>query len=787
MLNIPKVFTQSASKAMVQAQISAASMGLSDLGSGHILLGLCRCADELTRCLMGDISVKEIEESVAEHYGRGEVGFSRVTGLTPHAHRILLRSMTYANPEKRNLAGTAHVWLELLYEDGCTAHQILMELGKTIDGLKNELRNAAGEIERPERAKAIAASAEPLQIKVVQVKVQDAEEKNEQEQNPLDAYARNLTQAAAESKLEPLIGREAELSMMIRVLGKKTKNNPLLIGEPGVGKSAIVEGLAQRIAQGNAPEALRGMQIYALDLAQMVAGSKYRGEFEERIKSVIHAAQEAGNVILFIDEMHTLIGTGGTEGTLDASNLLKPALARGEMRVIGATTYKEYRKYVEKDPALARRFQRIDVAEPDKAQTLEILNGLRERYEAFHHVAISDEAIRAAVELSDRYVTDRYMPDKAIDLIDEAASMTKLNTRSQALVTEVPETERPWQTEDVLPAQAPVIGQKEVAHIVSEWTGVPLGEVETDDQEKTLHLEDKLAQRVIGQTEAITTICRAIRRARAGLNDPARPLGVFMLLGPSGVGKTELCKALSEALFGRESSLIRIDMSEYSEEASISRLIGSPPGYVGHGEGGQLTDAVLKQPYSIVLFDEIEKAHPKIYNLLLQLLDDGQLTDSMGRKVNFKNTIIIMTSNAGISFDMDKQMGFAQSESKGQEDRRSKTILAKVKEVFRPEFLGRIDEIVVMNRLNEEAGKRIAALMLSRIKERLHNHSVDMTFDPEVPALLAHLGVDDMSGARNLRRVIRDQVETPLSDVLLSGNSVSAVNLSVQDDHIVVH
>ena len=457
------------------------------------------------------------------------------------------------------------------------------------------------------------------------------------------------------------------------------------------------------------------------------------------------------------------------------------------MRVIGATAYKEYRKYVEKDPALARRFQRIDVAEPDKAQTLEILNGLRERYEAFHHVAISDEAIRAAVELSDRYVTDRYMPDKAIDLIDEAASMTKLNTRSQALATEVPETERPWQTEDVLPAQAPVIGQKEVAHIVSEWTGVPLGEVETDDQEKTLHLEDKLAQRVIGQTEAITTICRAIRRARAGLNDPTRPLGVFMLLGPSGVGKTELCKALSEALFGRESSLIRIDMSEYSEEASISRLIGSPPGYVGHGEGGQLTDAVLKQPYSIVLFDEIEKAHPKIYNLLLQLLDDGQLTDSMGRKVNFKNTIIIMTSNAGISFDMDKQMGFAQSESKGQEDRRSKTILAKVKEVFRPEFLGRIDEIVVMNRLNEEAGKRIAALMLSRIKERLHNHSVDMTFDPEVPALLAHLGVDDMSGARNLRRVIRDQVETPLSDVLLSGNSVSAVNLSVQDDHIVVH
>ena len=772
MLNIPKAFTQSATRAMMQAQIGASTMGLSQVGSGHILLGLCSCADELSRCLMGEVSLREVEQTVARYYERGEVGMSRVTGFTPHAHRILVRAMTYANPDKRSLAGTAHLWLELLCEDGCKAHAILMELGKSIDALKQELLNAAGPIERPERAKAIPASGEPLQVRVVQVRMSEPEESAEKEEkNPLEAYARNLTQAAQENRLEPLIGRENELAMMVRVLGKKTKNNPLLIGEPGVGKSALVEGLAQEIAAGHAPGALADTQIYALDLAQMIAGSKYRGEFEERIKSVLAAAQEAGNAILFIDEMHTLIGTGGSEGSLDASNLLKPALARGEVRIIGATTYKEYRKYVEKDPALARRFQRIDVDEPDSAQTLTILRGLRERYEDYHHVRIRDDALTSAVELSTRYVNDRCLPDKAIDLIDEAASMVKLG---QAQTEQTAEGE-------------PVIGAHEVADIVSEWTGVPLSEMELTRGRDGSTLEERLAQRVIGQDEAISTIGKAIRRARAGLNDPNRPLGVFMLLGPSGVGKTELCKALSEAQFGRESSLVRIDMSEYSEEASVSRLIGSPPGYVGHGDGGQLTDAVLKQPYSLVLFDEIEKAHPKVYNLLLQLLDDGQLTDSMGRKVNFRNTIVIMTSNAGVSFDMDKQLGFAAVAPQADRERRSRAILAKTREAFRPEFLGRIDEIIVMNSLTAEDGRRIAALMLSRVQARMEKRGVELLVEPQVPQLLAEKGVDAMSGARNLRRVIQEQVENPLSDLILSQPETKKIVVSAENGAVALH
>ena len=457
-----------------------------------------------------------------------------------------------------------------------------------------------------------------------------------------------------------------------------------------------------------------------------------------------------GNVILFIDEMHTLIGAGSSsEGGMDAANILKPALARGEVRVIGATTYKEYRKYVEKDAALARRFQRIDVREPDRDETLRILSGLRERYEDYHHVTIADDALTAAVELSARYVTDRCMPDKAIDLIDEAASMAKIAGWTQESGSVI------------------VIHAAEVAKVVAQWTGVPVERVGADDQQDILNLEKTLRRRIVGQDEAISSIARALRRSRAGLGDPTRPLGVFMLLGPSGVGKTELCKALSEALFGSEEALIRIDMSEYSEEATASRLIGSPPGYVGHGEGGQLTDAVLKRPYSVVLFDEIEKAHPKIFSLLLQLLDDGQLTDSVGRKVNFKNTIVVMTSNAGVSFDMEKRLGFA---SGAEAHDPGKAILAQVKQTFRPEFLGRIDELIVMHSLTKEDGACIAALMLGRIAQQLGRQGIMLEYDDGVPALLAGEGVDAMSGARNLRRVIARRVEDPLSDLLLTGN-----------------
>ena len=740
-------------KALVQAQICAAAMGQERMGTGHIVVGLCKGSDELTQCIVGDLSVQEIEREVLSRYGRGEAGFSRITGLTPHAQRVLLRALSYANPEKKTLAGVAHIWNELLYEDGCCGLNVLQDFGKTVEGMRTALVNAAGEIERPLAARSIASSNTPISGQEAAA-AQQAEQRQREESMPkeqlLNQYARNLTRAAANGELEPLIGRRAEIDAMIRVLGKKTKNNPLLIGEPGVGKSALAEGLAARIARGDVPPILRDTQICALDMAQMIAGSKYRGEFEERIKKVLSCVQEMGNVILFIDEMHTLIGAGSSsEGGMDAANILKPALARGEVRVIGATTYKEYRKYVEKDAALARRFQRIDVREPDRDETLRILSGLRERYEDYHHVTIADDALTAAVELSARYVTDRCMPDKAIDLIDEAASMAKIAGWTQENSGEI------------------VIHSAEVAKVVAQWTGVPVERVGADDQQDILNLERTLKRRIVGQDEAISSIARALRRSRAGLGDPTRPLGVFMLLGPSGVGKTELCKALSEALFGSEEALIRIDMSEYSEEATASRLIGSPPGYVGHGEGGQLTDAVLKRPYSVVLFDEIEKAHPKIFSLLLQLLDDGQLTDSVGRKVNFKNTIVVMTSTAGVSFDMEKRLGFA---SGAEAHDPGKAILAQVKQTFRPEFLGRIDELIVMHSLTKEDGACIAALMLGRIAQQLGRQGIMLEYDDGVPALLAGEGVDAMSGARNLRRVIARRVEDPLSDLLLTGS-----------------
>ncbi|MBQ8618623.1 MAG: ATP-dependent Clp protease ATP-binding subunit [Clostridia bacterium] len=767
-MNIPKGFTQGAMKALVQAQICAASMGQEKMGTGHLVVGLCKANDELTQCIIGDLSVQELEQEVLSRYGRGEAGFARITGVTPHAQRVLLRALSYANPQKKTLAAVAHIWKELLYEEGCCGLNVLIEFGKTIEGMRAALTDAAGEIERPLAAGSIAASSEPISGQEA-AEAQRAEQKQKEDSVPkeqiLEQYARNLTQAAAKDELEPLIGRQMEVDAMIRVLGKKTKNNPLLIGEPGVGKSALAEGLASRIARGDVPPMLKDVQICALDMAQVIAGSKYRGEFEERIKKVLACVQEMGNVILFIDEMHTLIGAGSSsEGSMDAANLLKPALARGQVRVIGATTYKEYRKYVEKDAALARRFQRIDVREPDHDETLKILSGLRERYEDYHHVTITDEALESAVELSARFVTDRCMPDKAIDLIDEAASMAKLAG---------------WSQENDL--EEIVIRSQEVAKVVSSWTGVPVERVGADQQADILGLESRLKRRIVGQDEAVETLARSLKRSRAGLGDPTRPLGVFMLLGPSGVGKTELCKVLSEALFGSEESLIRIDMSEYSEEATASRLIGSPPGYVGHGEGGQLTDAVLKRPYSVVLFDEIEKAHPKIFSLLLQLLDDGQLTDSVGRKVNFKNTIVVMTSNAGVSFDTEKRLGF----SSGNTSDPGKAIMAQVKQVFRPEFLGRIDELIVMHSLTCEDGERIAALMLGRLAQQLGKQGMMLEYDDQVLRYLAEKGVDSMSGARQLRRVIAKYVEDLLSDYLLAGSHAGErIVLELQGDQI---
>ena len=782
MLNLPKAFTPIALKSIIQAQVSAASMGHERLRSAYLLIGLCRSGDELSKRLLDQVSVKDVEAAVEAVCGRKDTSFANVNSMSPHVHRILARAVSYASAEKKLLAGIEHLWLEMLHEEGCSAHQVLINLGKKIDELLALLTEAAGQIDRTEIAKHIPASEQPLAAVVVHVRQEDGKNRAEvshsteqpEKENALEKYSRNLTQAALQNSLEPLIGRESEVASLIRILGKKTKNNPMLIGEPGVGKSALVEGLAQKIARGEVPEMLKDAKIHALDLTQMVAGSKYRGEFEDRMKQILECMQDEENVILFIDEIHTLIGTGGSEGSLDAANMLKPALARGKLRIIGATTHKEYRKYVEKDAALARRFQRVDVREPDQAQTLEILRGLRERLEGFHGVSITDEALCAAVTLSARYVNDRFMPDKAIDLIDEAASSVKLASLDADSGSDKN-------------AKAVVLRERDVAGIVSEWTGIPLDHIHATVSEENRNLEERLNSCIFGQQEAVSQISKAIRRAQAGLNDPDRPLGVFMLLGPSGVGKTALSKALSEALFSRGDALIRIDMSEYSEEATISRLIGSPPGYVGHGDGGQLTDAVLKQPYSVVLFDEIEKAHPKVFSLLLQLLDDGLLTDSVGRKVNFKNTVIMMTTNAGISFEMDKQVGFSASTSESQDEKRRKIILDRAKQIFRPEFLGRVDEMIVMKSLDATAGKEIAALHLKQIADRLSRRGIHVSFTDSALRCLADMGVNRTSGARGLKHVIREKVENPLSEMLLSDANKHEFLIDCLDDEISIH
>ena len=782
MLNLPKAFTPIALKSIIQAQVSAASMGHERLRSAHLLIGLCRSGDELSKRLLDQVSVKDVEAAVEAVCGRKDASFANVNSMSPHVHRILARAVSYASAEKKLLAGIEHLWLEMLHEEGCSAHQVLINLGKKIDELLTLLTDAAGQIDRTEIAKHIPASEQPLAAVVVHVRQEDGKNRAEvshpteqpEKENALEKYSRNLTQAALQNSLEPLIGRESEVASLIRILGKKTKNNPMLIGEPGVGKSALVEGLAQKIARGEVPEMLKDAKIHALDLTQMVAGSKYRGEFEDRMKQILECMQDEENVILFIDEIHTLIGTGGSEGSLDAANMLKPALARGKLRIIGATTHKEYRKYVEKDAALARRFQRVDVREPDQAQTLEILRGLRERLEGFHGVSITDEALCAAVTLSARYVNDRFMPDKAIDLIDEAASSVKLASLDADSGSDKN-------------AKAVALRERDVAGIVSEWTGIPLDHIHATVSDENRNLEERLNSCIFGQQEAVSQISKAIRRAQAGLNDPDRPLGVFMLLGPSGVGKTALSKALSEALFSRGDALIRIDMSEYSEEATISRLIGSPPGYVGHGDGGQLTDAVLKQPYSVVLFDEIEKAHPKVFSLLLQLLDDGLLTDSVGRKVNFKNTVIMMTTNAGISFEMDKQVGFSASTSESQDEKRRKIILDRAKQIFRPEFLGRVDEMIVMKSLDATAGKEIAALHLKQIADRLSRRGIHVSVTDSALRCLADMGVNRTSGARGLKHVIREKVENPLSEMLLSDANKHEFLIDCLDDEISMH
>jgi len=643
-------------------------------------------------------------------------------------------------------------------------------------------------------------------LKKVRGNMRVTNENPEETYNVLEKYGQDLVVLAREHKLDPVIGRDDEIRNVIRILSRKSKNNPCLIGEPGVGKTAVVEGLAQRITAGDIPEVLKGKRVFALDLSSMVAGAKYRGEFEDRLKKAMEEVTASGNVILFIDEMHTIVGAGAAEGAIDASNILKPSLARGEMQVIGATTISEYRKYIEKDAALERRFQPVTVEEPSTEETVEILKGIRDKYEAHHSVKISDEAIKAAVKLSQRYITDRFLPDKAIDLIDEASSKTRLTTLTappqikefeekieniknekeeavknqefekaaalrdseKEIRAKLEEMKEEWQKDRAMTKSE--IGEEDIAAIVSSWTGIPANRLCQEEGERLLKLEATLHERVIGQHEAVSAVSKAIRRGRVGLRDEKRPIGSFIFLGPTGVGKTELSKAIASALFGDDDAMIRIDMSEYMEKHSVSRLVGSPPGYVGFDEGGQLTEKVRRKPYSVLLFDEIEKAHPDVFNILLQILDDGILTDSQGRRVDFRNTIIIMTSNVGArEITNQKHLGFGESSASVENEKIRDNVMSELKRVFRPEFLNRIDDIIVFERLSEENTKEIAKLMLKSLTERLAGNNITATFDDSALCEIAKEGFDPVYGARPLRRAISSKIEDMLAEEILEG------------------
>jgi len=783
-------FTERAQKVMVYSQEEAIRLNHNYIGTEHILLGLVKEGEGIAAQILKNkgINFDMVRQQVEAAVGKGEQQIEQVIGYTPRTKTILELSVDEARILGQNYVGTEHLLLALIREGEGVAAQILMIMGLNFDSIRQEiieLLNSEGP-----KGKAGAASAK------------DSGTPN------LNQYGRDLTEMAREGKLDPIIGREKEIERVIQILSRRTKNNPALIGDPGVGKTAIAEGLAQKIIEGNIPEILKGKRVVTLDISSMVAGSKYRGEFEERLKNVMNEIRESKNVILFLDEMHTIIGAGGAEGAIDASNILKPALARGEIQAIGATTLDEYRKHVEKDAALERRFQPVTVGEPSKEEALLILEGLRDKYEAHHKVKITDEAIKAAVELSDRYIADRFLPDKAIDLVDEAASkvrikiftappdLKKLEEELAAMEKEKSEAislqnyERAAELRDNIQnirhqledgrkswnekasSKDSVVTEEDIASIVSGWTGIPVTKLAEEESKRLLNLESILHQRVIGQEEAVLAVSKAIRRARVGLKDPKRPVGSFIFLGPTGVGKTELSKALAEALFGDENAVIRIDMSEYMEKHTVSKLIGSPPGYVGYEEGGQLTEKVRRKPYSVILLDEIEKAHPDVFNVLLQILDDGRLTDGKGRTVDFKNAVVIMTSNVGVS-TIRKQavLGFATSSDEREDayEKMKENVLEELKRTFRPEFLNRIDEIIVFHQLQEEHLQKIADLMLKSLFERIKEMNFNIEVTDKAKAFLVEKGYDQAYGARPLRRAIQKLVEDQLSEEMLKG------------------
>lgn len=798
-------FTNKAQEVLKRAQEAALKLGNKYVGTEHILLGLTLVSDSVAAKALESqgVTYHQVMDKIQSMTG-GTSAYYIPADFTPRAKRVVESSVQEAFRMGTGYVGTEHILIALIRENDNIAVRIMVSLDLNLQRLYDDIMNMLGEGEDQNgNARGMNSQGEKQEKSATET---------------LDKFSRDMTALAKKNKFDPIVGRDKEIERIVQILSRRTKNNPCLVGDPGVGKTAIVEGLAQKIAEGNVPDTLKNKRIVGLDLSAMVAGSKYRGEFEERMKKAMDEVKADGNIILFVDEIHTIIGAGAAEGAIDASNILKPALSRGEIQLIGATTLEEYRKHIEKDAAFERRFQPVKVEEPDEQAAVAMLKALRDKYEMHHKVTISDDAIEAAVKLSARYVSDRFLPDKAIDLIDEAASRLRLKTFSapdnvaemeaklaemekekeaaikieefekaaeikraqDALRAQWKEAKKEWENNHE--NQAQVVTREEVAEVVSVWTGVPLQSLQEEESQRLLHLEDTLHQRVIGQQEAVKALAKAIRRGRVGLKDPNRPIGSFLFLGPTGVGKTELSKALAEALFGDEDAMIRIDMSEYMEKHSVSRMVGSPPGYVGYEEGGQLSEKVRRNPYSVVLFDEIEKASPDVFNVLLQVLDDGHITDGQGRKVDFKNTVIIMTSNAGArSIVEPKRVGFTSMETEEQSyQNMKKNVMEEVRHIFKPEFLNRIDDMIVFHSLTQEDILEIVKLMTKTVSKRIkENMDITVTFTDKALEKIAEEGYDKAFGARPLRRAIQSRIEDAFAEEYLMGNFKAGDKVSV--------